>query len=81
MPFLPFKVLVETQTGHSIKSVQSDKAKEFLSLTRVLHNFGIVHRLTCPHNHEKNGSIERKHRNVADTRLALLAFSFLPLEY
>ena len=69
------------QTGHCIKSVQIDNAKEFLSLTRVLHNFGIVHRLTCPHTQEQNGSIDSKHRHIVDTGLALLSSSSLPLKY
>jgi len=54
--FLQFKVLAENQTGYSLKALQTDNAKKFLSLTKVLNTYGIFHRLTCPQTHEQNGS-------------------------
>jgi len=49
--FLQFKALAENQTGFSLKNLQTDNCKEFLSLTELLNTYGITHRLTCPHTH------------------------------
>jgi len=49
--FLQFKLFAEKQTGFPIKALQSDNAKKFISLTKMLRQFGIAHRLTCPHTH------------------------------
>jgi len=46
-----------------------------------LHEHGITHRFTCLHTHKQNGSVERKHRHVANTGLALLSAAFLPLKF
>ena len=41
----------------------------------------ISNRLTCPHTHEHNDFVERKHRHIVDTGLALLVASSLPLKF
>jgi len=79
--FLQFKSLVENQIGYSLETLQTDNAKEFLSLTKVLNIYGISHILTLPHTHEQNGSIERKHYHIVDTSLALLAAASLPFRF
>jgi len=79
--FLRFKLLTEKQTGFLIKCLQTNNAKEFISLTKILHDHGITHRVTCPHTHEQNGYVERKHRHVAKTGLALLSAASLPLKF
>jgi hypothetical protein len=33
---------------------------------------GIHHRLICPHTHEQNGTVERRHRHIVETGLTLL---------
>ncbi|MCH87925.1 retrovirus-related Pol polyprotein from transposon TNT 1-94, partial [Trifolium medium] len=38
-------------------------------------------KLTCPHTHHQNGSVERKHRHVVETGLTLLAQAHLPLKF
>ena len=42
---------------------------------------GILHRVSCPHTSQQNGIVERKHRHLVETGLALLAHSSLPLRY
>uniref|UniRef100_A0A2N9I4N5 Uncharacterized protein n=1 Tax=Fagus sylvatica TaxID=28930 RepID=A0A2N9I4N5_FAGSY len=42
---------------------------------------GISHRLSCPHTHQQNGSVERKHRHIVETGLTLLAYSSVPFSY
>ena len=79
--FLKFKLLVENQLGHKIKNIQSDNAREFISFDKTLALFGIHHRYTCPHTHQQNGVVERKHRHIVETGLSLLAHESLPLKY
>jgi len=43
--FKCFKNLLENQIGYKINVVQSDNAKEYLSLTSYLQECGIQHRL------------------------------------
>jgi hypothetical protein len=47
-----------------------------------LHNYfkasGIDHRLSCPHTHQQNGLVERKHRHIVDIGLSLLAQAQMP---
>jgi histone deacetylase 1/2 len=33
---------------------------------------GIHHRLICPHTHEQNDTVERRHRHIVETGLTLL---------
>jgi len=79
--FLRFKLLVENQLGTRIKAIQTDNAKEFQCFDKFLHNAGIAHRYTCPHTHQQNDSVERKHKHIIETGLSLLAHASLPLKY
>jgi len=79
--FKNFKSMVELQYNHPIKSVQTDGGGEFKPFTSFLTTLGITHRLTCPHTHHQNGSVERKHRHIVETGLTLLATAQLPLQY
>ncbi|PNX90814.1 histone deacetylase, partial [Trifolium pratense] len=72
MTFKNFKSMVELQYNLPIKSVQTDGGGEFRPFTQFLTPLGIVHRLTCPHTHHQNGSVERKHRHIVETDYPLL---------
>jgi hypothetical protein len=37
--------------------------------------------VSCPHTHQQNGSVERKHRHIVETGLALLAHASVPLKF
>ena len=56
--FQQFKTMVENQLQRTIKSMQTDNAKEFLIFTKFFLIHGITHCHICPHTHEQNGSIE-----------------------
>jgi len=79
--FQTFKTMVELQLNHKIKAVQSDGGGEFRPFTKFLNEHGIIHRLTCPHTHHQNGSVERKHRHIVETGLTLLAHAKMPLSF
>lgn len=73
--------MVELQFNCKIKTIQSDGGGEFKPLTKHLIELGIIHGFTCPYTHHQNGIIERKHRHIVETGLALLAHSNIPLKY
>jgi histone deacetylase 1/2 len=76
--FLSFQTVVERQFDNKIKAFQSDRGGEYHSLNRYLHNQGINHRITCPYTYQQAGAIERRHRQIVEIGLALLAHSNLP---
>lgn len=76
--FKHFNSQVELQLGHKIKTIQIDGGGEFRAFTRFLAKSGITHHISCSHVHEQNGLAERKHRQITETTLTLLAHASLP---
>lgn len=54
---------------------------KFRSLSPVFSKLGIHHRISCPHSHAQNGSVERKHRHIVETGLTLLHHASLPIKF
>jgi hypothetical protein len=54
---------------------------EYRNLNSFFQSLGIAHRLACPHTHQQNGSVERKHRHIVETGLTLLAHASVPFRY
>ena len=79
--FYQFQKRVELSLGTKIRSVQSDWGGEYQKLHKYFLETGVSHRISCPHTHQQNGAIERKHRHLVETALALLAQSCVPLRF
>ncbi|KAB1227925.1 Retrovirus-related Pol polyprotein from transposon TNT 1-94 [Morella rubra] len=79
--FIKFQHSVERFFDLRIASVQTDWGGEFRSLHTYLVSQGITHRLSCPHTHQQQGTVERKHRHIVETGLALLTSAALPQFY
>jgi histone deacetylase 1/2 len=79
--FLIFKNLVEKQFNVPIKAIQSDGGGEFVAFREFLLQEGVTHKISCPHTHEQNGVVERRHRHIVETGLTLLHQSSLHLKY
>lgn len=79
--FKQFKLQVENQFDAKIKCLQSDNGGEFRSFMSFLQESGVLHRFSCSYNSSQNGRVERKHRHVVETGLALLAHAGLPLKF
>ncbi|KAM0053129.1 putative RNA-directed DNA polymerase [Helianthus debilis subsp. tardiflorus] len=62
---------------------QSDSGGEFIShrVRKLFEQNGTLHRLSCPHTPQQNGRVERKHRSVVETGLAMLFNSNVPASY
>ena len=76
--FQKFQAAVECQFNTKIKAIQTDWGGEYHSLNHFLQTQGITHRVTCPYTHQKVDAIERRHRQIVEVGLALLAHSHLP---
>jgi histone deacetylase 1/2 len=79
--FLKFQAHVERLLGHKILRVQSDWGGEYIKLNAFFDKLGIMHRVSCPHTHQQNGTAERKHRHIVETGLTLLAHASVPFPY
>jgi len=79
--FQEFQQLVERQFNKKIKSIQTDWGGEYQALNSFFKCVGIVHRVSCPHAHQQNGSVERRHRHIVEMGLTLLSHSSMPLKF
>lgn len=66
-----------------IKIFQSDGGTEFVNryVRRLLEENGTLHCLSCPYTPQQNGRVERKHRHVVETELAMLFNGHVPPAY
>jgi histone deacetylase 1/2 len=79
--FYDFQHHVERLLDTKIRAIQSDWGGEYHRLHNYFQRTGISHRVSCPHTSQQNGITERKHRDIVETGLALLAHSSLPVRY
>lgn len=77
---LKFKAYVQNQFKMSIEHVRSDNGGEFVNhfLLHLFLSSGVIHQTSCPHTPEQNGIVERKHRHLIETTIALLLQAQLP---
>ncbi|KAJ9561510.1 hypothetical protein OSB04_006670 [Centaurea solstitialis] len=63
-----------TQFNTKVKVFQSDGGTEFLNrnVRCLLDNNGTFNRVSCPYTPQQNGRVERKHRHIVETGLAML---------
>jgi hypothetical protein len=64
---------VKRYFNSKIKIIQSDWGGEYRSLSKILANQGISHHLSR--------AVERKHRHIVETGLALISHASVPLKY
>ena len=76
--FLKFQAHVERLLSHKILRVQTDWGGEYIKLNVFFDKLGILHRVSCPHTHQQNGTVECKHRHIVETGLTLLAHASVP---
>jgi histone deacetylase 1/2 len=54
---------------------------EYEKFNSFFKKIGIEHHVSCPHAHQQNGSVERKHHHTVEVSLALLASASMPLKF
>lgn len=70
----------ETQTGHKVQSIRSDRGGEFTSAAfqRYIREKGIEHVMVQPDAHAQNGRVERVHLTILNGVRTLLVETGLP---
>lgn len=59
--------------GFKLKTLQTDGGGEFQELKLYLFQQRILQRLACPYASAQNGLVERKHRQIVEVGLSMLA--------
>jgi transposase InsO family protein len=79
--FVQFTTMVENQFSRKIKKFYSDNDGEFIKLRPILAARGISHFTTATHTPQQNRIVERRHRYIVDTGMALLHHASAPSTY
>jgi hypothetical protein len=79
--FHTFQSLVERTFNRKILAMQTDWGGEYQKLNTFFTRIGISHKVSCPHTHQQNGAVERKHQYIVEVGLSLLAHAHMPLKY
>jgi histone deacetylase 1/2 len=79
--FHEFQNMVERQFNRKIVTMQTDWGGEYQKLHSFFDKIGISHQVSCPHTHQQNGAVERKHRHIVEVGLSLLAHTSMPLKF
>ncbi|KAG8487951.1 hypothetical protein CXB51_018012 [Gossypium anomalum] len=79
--FPQFHKQAERVLGVSLRTLQTDGGGEFQVLKQYLTQHGITQRFTCPYTSAQNGLVERKHRQIVETGLSMLAHASMPITY
>lgn len=78
--FKVFKAYVEKESGHSLKTLRSDRGGEYMSqeFESFLKKHGIRHQLTVRSTPQQNGVAERKNRIIMELVRSMLKTKGLP---
>ncbi|KAG6483717.1 hypothetical protein ZIOFF_060369 [Zingiber officinale] len=81
--FKKFKLLTENKTEYKIKTHQTDRGGEFLSMefTQFYENEGIERHLTAPYTPQQNGVMERRNHTVMAMARSLLKGTHMPAKF
>ncbi|KAG8482529.1 hypothetical protein CXB51_024309 [Gossypium anomalum] len=77
--FSIFHKQAERSFGCQLLALQTDGDGEFQAFKSYLAHHGIRQRITCPYSSEQNGLVERKHRQIVEKGLSMLAHASMPL--
>lgn len=78
---LQIKKKAKLQLSYIIHVLHSDLRGEYQKLTSSLSNVSIVHHVSCPHNHEQNNLVERKHKHIVELTMTMLYHASLHLDF
>ncbi|KAG7585452.1 Ribonuclease H-like superfamily [Arabidopsis thaliana x Arabidopsis arenosa] len=78
--FKKFKMLVEQETGTSIKTFRTDRGGEFISheFQSFCEKAGIQRHLTAPYSPQQNGVVERRNRTLMEMTRSILKHMNMP---
>lgn len=75
--------LASTQYNKKVKKIRTDNAGEYddKQCKPLFQSLGIVHETSCADTPQKNGRVERRHRNLLEMARAIRFQSGLPAQY
>lgn len=78
-----FKLLVETQSGHKLKTLRSDRGGEFTSQEFQLFcaSQGMERQLTVSYSPQQNGVAERRNRTIGEMARSMMFEKEIPLKF
>ncbi|CAH9112084.1 unnamed protein product [Cuscuta europaea] len=76
-----FIAMTSRQFNKIVKVVRSDNGKEFTSLREYFLTQVIIFQTSCVYTPQKNGRVERKHRNILDVARTLRFHANLPIKF
>ena len=76
-----FLTYAEKQFGKTVKTIRSDNGTEFMCLSSLFREKGIIHQTSCVGTPQQNGRVERKHRHILNVSRALLFQASLPIKF
>jgi hypothetical protein len=78
-----FQQHVERLLNHKIIAMQTyyGGGGEYEKLNSFFTRIGIAHHVLCPHTHQQNGVVERKHHHTVEVSLSLLSHASMPLKF
>lgn len=79
--FVQFENMAKNQLERKIKVLWSDGGTEFKLFVEIVQRSEIVFRHSCPYTSVQIGRAERKHRQVVEMGLTMLAQASLPLQF
>ncbi|XP_021762259.1 uncharacterized protein LOC110727034 [Chenopodium quinoa] len=80
---IDFVIFAENQHGFKVKCIRSDNAKE-LCECKIADFYlakDILHQISCSDTPQQNGVVERKHKHLLETAIALFFQSKVPYRY
>lgn len=79
--FIRFQLLVQNFFNTKVKQLFSDNGGECIKLRFHFSSAGISHLTSPPHTLEHNGYVERRHRRIVETGLALLSHANMSVTF
>ena len=81
--FRRFMNLVENQMERTIKTLRTDRGREYLSeqFKQLCENKGIRRQLTIPGTPQQNGVVERRNQTLLDMVRSMMAQANLPISF
>ena len=75
--------LVENQMERTIKTLRTDRGREYLSeqFKQLCENKGIRRQLTIPGTPQQNGVVERRNQTLLDMVRSMMAQANLPISF
>jgi hypothetical protein len=79
--FHEFQQHVERILNRKIITIQTNWVGEYQRLNSFFNRIGITHLVSCPHTHQQNGIIERKHYHIVEVGLSIPSRVSMPLKF